>query len=110
MALLKKIKAATLMETLVATVLIFVVFMLASGILNNLLLNTIKNNTRLVDTRLYELEYLWLSDQLQLPYDEDLNDWSITVGKVKGNDYNHIVIEAKHKDTRKTIERILLDD
>ena len=36
MALLKKIKAATLMETLVATVLIFVVFIMASAILNNL--------------------------------------------------------------------------
>ena len=39
MVVLKKIKASTLMETLVATVLIIVVFMAASMILNNMFLN-----------------------------------------------------------------------
>ena len=110
MALLKKIKAATLMETLVATVLIFVVFMLASVILNNLFSNSIKNNTRAVDTRLYTLQYLWQNDQLQLPYDEEFDNWIITVEKITDNGLLHIAFEAKNKDTNKDVSILVLDE
>ncbi len=52
MVVLKKIKAFTLMETLVATVLIVIVFMISSMLLNNLFYNSIKDNTIAIDAHL----------------------------------------------------------
>ena len=62
MVILKKIKASTLMETLVASVLIVVVFMISSMILNNLFSNTIKSNTRAIEAHINELQYLYINE------------------------------------------------
>ena len=70
------------METLVATVLIVLIFMLASMILNNLFSNTIKNNTQAIDNHLNELQYLHQNEQLQLPYTEVFQNWNISIEKV----------------------------
>ena len=109
MALLKKIKAATLMETLVATVLIFVVFLMASAILNNLFSNTIKSNTRAITTKLYTLQYLYDNGQLQLPYQEDYQQWHISAERSVFKDQKHIVFSAEHQETKQELEQIVHD-
>ena len=73
MAVLKKIKASTLMETLIATVLVVVTFLLASMILNNLVSNAVTSNTMAIDTHLIELQYLQQHQQLEMPYSETLS-------------------------------------
>ena len=79
MAVLKKIKGSTLMETLVATVLIVIVFMVSSMILNNVFSNSVNSDKRAIDTRLNELMYLTSHHRLQVPYREDLKPWSIDI-------------------------------
>lgn len=101
MAVLKKIKASTLMETLVATVLIVVVFMLASMILNHLFSNTIKNNTADIDAYINELKYLYLNDQLSLPFHEDYKQWEVSV-QFNNNNQN-VSFEATHLSTNQNI-------
>ncbi len=103
MVVLKKIKASTLMETLVATVLIIVVFMISSMILNNLFSKTIKNNTTAIDAYLNELQYLYKHEKLLLPYQDDYNDWQITVVLYQDNNFNSIVFEALNIKTHKTV-------
>lgn len=103
MAVLKKIKGSTLMETLVATVLIVLVFMLASMILNNLFANTIKNNTQAVENHLSELEYLQQHDRILLPYTETFENWNITIENYKQNNQLFIEFEAINLKTNKTI-------
>lgn len=83
MAILKKIKSATLIESLVATVLIVVVFIVASLILNNLLFNTFSRNTHAVEQRMFELEYRFNNKQLQLPYQEEFQNWDITIKRTQ---------------------------
>ena len=107
MALLKKIKASTLMETLVATVLIVVVFMISSMILTNLFSNTVKNNTQGIDSYLNELEYLYSKGKLTLPYQDDFNDWNITVVLHKENENNHAIFEASNTNTDKSLTKII---
>ncbi len=103
MVILKKVKASTLMETLVATVLIVVVFMLASMILNNLFSSTIKNNTKGIDAQLNELQYKYINDKLTLPYQTNFNQWQINIDSFKENNQNIIEFEAVQTNTKKTI-------
>lgn len=110
MVILKKIKASTLMETLVATVLIVVVFMISSMILNNIFSNSIKNNTREVDAYLNELEYLYKSDKLKLPYYDDLDDWKISIISLNENNYKSVEFEALHTITNKTKTKVISED
>jgi len=109
MVVLKKVKASTLMETLVATVLIVVIFMLASMILNSLFSSTLKNNTSQVQTYLYELEYQNQTGLLQLPYQEDYNNWLISIENIKENNQQFVEIEAVNKDLNKTIIKRLIE-
>ncbi|WP_142785729.1 hypothetical protein [Changchengzhania lutea] len=103
MVILKKIEASSLMETLVATVLIVVVFMIASMILNNLFSNTIKTNTRVIDAKLNEIEYLFRHDKIQVPFYDDYKSWEIAIEHNKNKGQNSIRLEAKNTETNKTI-------
>ncbi|GAA3553948.1 hypothetical protein [Snuella lapsa] len=105
MVVLKKIRASTLMETLVATVLLVVIFMIASMILNNLFSNTIKGNTREMDTYLNELEYLYINNKLALPYTTDYKLWSITVNSHLEQNKPMIVFEAVDQKTKQTLKK-----
>lgn len=104
MVVLKKIKGSTLMETLVATVLIVIIFMLSSMILNNLFSNSIKNNTTKVRSHLNELQYLQIHNQIKLPYKDTYNSWSISITEFRKN--NEVLIEynAIHTETNKAIQ------
>jgi len=103
MVILKKIKASTLMETLVATVLIIVVFMLSSMILSNLFSSTINNNTQAIKNHLFELQYLQEHEKLQLPYSDTFQNWNVTISTF--NEKNQIMteFEAVNTKTKKTI-------
>lgn len=99
MAVLKKIKASTLMETLVATVIIVIIFMVSSLLLNSLFNNTVKYDTNAIQTHLSELMYLSEHHQIKIPYEDEFNDWIISVEKVS----KKLVFEATHKENNRTI-------
>lgn len=105
MAILEKIKGSTLMETLVATVLIVVIFMISSMILNNLFLNTQNNETGSIETYLTELQYLYHNEKIELPYHEDFKEWNISVFADKIDHLKYIHFEATYqgKTVRKTM-------
>lgn len=67
------------METLVATVLIVVVFMMASLTLNTLFATTITTNDDPVRQELLFLQYTYDHGKLSLPYYGELDVWEITV-------------------------------
>lgn len=111
----KRVKAATLMETLVATVLIVVIFMVTSLILNNLFAGMVKGNTREIETRLDKLEYKLKNNTLKLPYSETFGAWDISVAvegrglygntPVSGEGYKEVAMEAKRSNNDKKMER-----
>jgi len=90
------------METLVATVLIVVVFMISSMILNNVFSNTVTSDKRAIDTRLNELTYLASHDKLKVPYQEDFKAWNITAEL--GTDKNHYLMIATNQKNNRQIE------
>ncbi|WP_299223312.1 hypothetical protein [uncultured Aquimarina sp.] len=79
MVILKKIRAATLIETLTASVLIIIVFMIASLSFNNIFSNHIKRDRSAIENRIKELEYLIIHHKIDIPYTEDFGSWEIEV-------------------------------
>ena len=108
MALLKKIRASTLMETMVATILIVIIFMVASLIMNSLMAAQVNANTGNISERLHRLEYQYANGLLQLPYQEDWNDWSIRAILEKDVNVPVVRLEATHKTSQKNLESILV--
>lgn len=105
MVVLKKIKSATLVEAIVATVLIVIVFMVASLILNNLVLNTYSKNTHAVENRINELEYEIQNNTIALPYEEQYKDWQIEISTVRKESEKETVITATNGKDNKKITR-----
>lgn len=102
MAVLKRIKASTLMETMTATVLIVVIFMVASLILNNLFENTTRYRTRDADYLLTKMEYQYSRGKLTLPLMEVQEDWQLTAEIIEVSGASYVEFQAKHQITGKT--------
>lgn len=83
MDLLKKVKSATLVETLVATVLILVLFVISSLIINSIFQSNLMGNTSAVEKRMNELEYEFQSKKIEIPYAEDFKNWEVSIEKIQ---------------------------
>ncbi len=101
----KKVKASSLVETLVATVLIVLMFSIASLTLNNIFGNAIKNNTDELDRHLYQLHYQYSHHLIQLPYFDTYNDWEISIEKTTSNQTGFVQFKAIHTKHQKTITK-----
>ncbi|WP_108867464.1 pilus assembly FimT family protein [Aquimarina aquimarini] len=88
MVVLKKIKGATLIEVLTASVLIVIVFMIASLSFNTVFSNQIKRDRTAIDNRVKELEYLFIHHKIKLPYTEDFDGWEVIITSMS----NHTVL------------------
>lgn len=109
MVILKKLKSATLVEAIVATVLILIVFMVASAIINNLLMNRFNKSTHKIEYRLNELEYKYQNNEIKLPYQESIENWNVLIKKEKINNQEYILIEAKNENIKKQIFKRRID-
>ena len=108
MAVLKKVKSSTLMETLVATVLLIVIFMVTSLTVNNIFGNTITYDTQVAVARLNELEYQYQNRHIQAPYAERYYDWEIDISTHMQYNTACVTLEATHSQTRKTIAKTII--
>ncbi|WP_062053725.1 hypothetical protein [Aquimarina longa] len=93
MVILKKIQAATLLEVLTASVLIIIVFMIASLSFNTIFNTQIKRNHSTIENRVKEIEYLSIHEKIKIPYVEDFDGWEIIITPVK----NHMVLSYSRK-------------
>ncbi|MCH2218694.1 MAG: hypothetical protein MK076_11620 [Flavobacteriales bacterium] len=102
-----KIRGSSLVETLIATVLIMIVFGMGIATLGNVLEQTVKNNARFIDNELNRLEYLYQNNLLQVPDVIEIKDWQITIDKESRNNLTQVVFTATKKDNSKvTIQPI----
>ena len=108
MVVLKKVSASTLMETMVATVLIVVIFMIASLILNNTFRNTVLYNASAIEAHLNQLEYQFLNDLINIPYETHYQEWEIHITQESHSENQEILIEATHMKLQKKIEKTIV--
>lgn len=79
MDVLRKIKASSLVETLAASVLIMIVFMIANLSFTSILTNQRHSKTAILENKIRELEYLVYHHQLSLPYEEEFMQIPIAI-------------------------------
>ncbi|WP_378185638.1 Tfp pilus assembly protein FimT/FimU [Aquimarina sp. W85] len=79
MVILKKIKGATLIETLTASVILILVFMIASLSFNTVFGNHIERNTGRIENRINELHYQYIHRKIKLPYFETYGKFEIEI-------------------------------
>lgn len=103
MVVLKKLKSATLIETLVATVLIVLVFMISSVLMNTVYHSLQKSNTRTLDAQMHRLLYLAQHQVIQLPYRTIHHDWEIILQQ--SDQRGVIIVEATQGTTTISKER-----
>ncbi|MFT6637651.1 MAG: hypothetical protein ACJAYP_000207 [Flavobacterium sp.] len=100
MVVLKKIRSATLMETLVATVIIVLVFLISSMVINNIFFNTFHQKRQLIETSLNELEYKYYNNLIDLPYNANLENWNVEVFLEEDN---KVIFKATNAFTQKEL-------
>lgn len=96
-----RVKGSSLVETLIATIIIMIVFGIAMVSISNILENNIKSSTSAIDTELNKLMYLYENGNLEVPSQESLKEWQIKVEKVKEGEINYILFEGMHKQSKK---------
>ena len=91
------------METMVATVLLVIIFMVASLIMNSLLAAQSKNDVAALNQRLKKLEYRYLNQRLPLPHTETWKDWEIIVSEKDNNGLPMVELRAKQDALKKEV-------
>jgi len=105
----RKLRASTLIEVLVASVLIIVVFTIASLTLNNVFKSTITSNTHAIDTHVNKLIYLYQHNQIGEKYQEDYKNWSISFSQQNNNNVLFVIVEAVQTGTKKKITKKMIN-
>ncbi len=98
------------METMVATVLIVIIFMVASLVMNSLMAARAKNDVQAITQHLKKLEYQYVNKMLTLPYFEDWNKWQIEglISERKGLD--RLELKATNTVTQKEVTTTLITE
>lgn len=104
MVVLKKIKGSTLMETMVATVLIVVLFMMSSLLLNTIFASSVSGDKQNINTHLEQLAYRYKTGNLALPHYEEKEEWNIAVASENNGSNTYVVLEATNTKTKQQLK------
>lgn len=102
MVILKKIKAATLVETLVASVIIVIIFLIASVSINNVFNTVSKSNDFELNNRVKEITYHTKHNKISLPFIDETTKWEIYLEN--GGDFATMFLKNKMNGTEKEIQ------
>lgn len=93
MDVLKKVKSASLVESLTASIIILIVFTIALTSFNSIFHNNINRNNSALLNRISELGYIAKHGKLEIPFSEEKDYWEIYIKR----DRNQLVVEAYNK-------------
>lgn len=110
MVVLKRIKASTLMETLVATVLIVIIFMISSLLLNSMFSNSIQGRSQHITERLHQLKYEYNTTNSKTPYYEEIDDWELSIEAGNEEGINVVIFKAENQKDKKEITTRLVNE
>jgi len=86
-----RIKSSTIVETLVASVIIVVIFSIASLTLNNVFKTSILSDTSGLENHVDKIIYMSKNNKLELPYYKSFEGWELTCTKQQGG----VMVKAK---------------
>lgn len=106
----RKVRATTLMETLVATSIILIVFVIASLILNNTFRTIAQRDTFSIQNRIEKLEYLYINNKLSLPYEETYLNYDIFIERLNLENVNYMHFETKSTSQKQPFSTYIIDE
>ena len=107
---LRKVKGSSLVETLIATVVIMIVFGIAMVTISNVLENTVKSSTSKIDSELNKLVYLYEHNELTVPDVKEFNQWNIRIKKEKEGTLRYVVFRAEDQKSKKIRTKRILEN
>lgn len=106
MVILKKVRAASLVEILVASVIIVAIFLIASMSVNNVFKGAILGNDDALQNRIKELNYLNKNEKIEIPFYEETDQWEITIEY----SLNQLYLKTTNKISSKELQIIIDED
>lgn len=100
MVILKKVRSATLVETMVASVIIVIVFLIASLSVNNIFRGTINSDDSALRNRINELTYFVQNNKIEIPYYEERLLWDIVIENREGENIMEVINKKNGKEVR----------
>ena len=97
-----KVSASSLVETIVATVIIMIVFGIAMSSMLGVVKRTTENSTHKIDSQLQKLSYQYQNNVLKVPNTVEMPQWAIQIKKQQEGKLTFIVFKATHKKNKKT--------
>lgn len=95
------------MESLVATVVIIIIFTVSTIILNTIFSNLHKTDTKYIDNYIKETEYkIYSKKNINLPIVESIGNWEIKISKSDSLGIEYLMIECLNTVTQKEIKKI----
>ena len=99
MDVLMKVKASSILENLVASIIVLIVFSIAGTSVNQIFESNVNQRDFKFDNRVKEMEYLIINNQLQTPYEFEEN------GKMANFSTNRNLLNIKVQKRGKTIQK-----
>jgi uncharacterized membrane protein len=96
-----KVSASSLVETIVATVIIMIVFGIAISSILGVVKRTTENSTYIIDSKLQKLSYLYQNNELKVPNTIEIPQWSIVIKKQQEGKLTFVIFRATHKKNKK---------
>jgi|TARA_B110000908_G_scaffold1815_1_gene2348 Na+-translocating ferredoxin:NAD+ oxidoreductase RnfG subunit len=97
-----KVSASSLVETIVATVIIMIVFGIAMSSMLGVVKQTTENSTHKIDSKLQKLSYEYQNNVLKVPNTIEIPQWSIVIKEQQEGKLTFVVFRATHKKNKKT--------
>ena len=100
-----KVSASSLVETIVATVIIMIVFGIAMNSMLGVVKQTTENSTHKIDSKLQKLSYEYQNNVLKVPNTIEIPQWSIVIKEQQEGKLTFVVFRATHKKNKKTFPK-----
>lgn len=107
---LLKVKASSLVETLIATVIIMVVFGIAMASISSILKNTVNSSTNKIDSQLNKFVYQYEHGLIIVPDIIEVDRWNVEVKKQKEGVSSFIVFKAVNRDSKKVRTKKVIEN
>ena len=104
MVVLRKLKGSSLLENLVATVIVMVIFVIAGNAINQLVRSSSSNNSTNLDNAIRKTEYQILNGRINVPHALVYKADTIYFSK-----RDHYLLIRGKKSSDKTVEICCLD-
>lgn len=104
-SLTSKQKASSLMEVIVASVIIVVIFGIVTLTLNNIIKNNYRTKTDQINNRLNKIIYLHQNGKISIPFKESFESWEIESNKSNQNNIPYLEFTAVHQKTKKEVTK-----